>query len=521
MPMKRYYLAVRQILLQKAHLVLFCLALIVSIRSFWWAPNKMILLDTGATISAMSATAVMDASSFLPPPKQSASEERHTLSQGQPLQSTLKQQSASQLPPTTKIIQEHPNQNSNAYFQAPTPPDAPPFAIFYNSYIPTHMGQEGIDNALKIIKEQMHQVQHSDAARWSNQTVTMYYNTIGMNGILTQEYMQNSICQVTSTTTDSNKHHMETTTTNTGNDNQEEIQELPLVNTPARSVNCVHMDHYETGHEHVTLQRLYEYCQVNPTHRVSYLHPKGSFHKYEDGKNDRWRQRLTSATTHRLCLDPPNKSCNVCSLHFYPMWAPFMPGNMWTAQCSYIRKLKAPLHFDDDMDRVADHLLQLQQQHQLGFHLYNISDEDKLCRGRYSAECWIGSHPDLKPCELSDTANLIVWMMQGRSHEPFQFSMSPTTPIHGPWFQLNSTIKKQVLRDPAMRKREGFLLPGNIIKWYLLYNQLPPPSSWVWKWFPDAPYWQEGIRKHGPRVVEIFTRSMVHRDTAQKRVRHH
>jgi hypothetical protein len=481
--MKRLYQAVRQLLFQKTHLVFLFVAVLYSIRFLWLIPDSMVMTPEGLSPASLTRSA-----SFLPPANSVTNSDINDNKQDA-------QQPQSEPANIHKAAQEEP------YFRELEGAESTmPMAIFYNAYIPTHMGQEGIDNALNIMKEQMRQVQRSDAAHWDNRTITMYYNSVGQDGILTEEYMQNNICNVdTSIVGETNKDREARESVD------EQDQEPPHLHTP-RSITCKRMAHYDEAHEHVTLQRLHEYCQVNPTHTVIYLHPKGTFHKYEDGKNDRWRQRLTSASTHHLCLNPPDDTCNVCSLHFYPVWAPFMPGNMWSAKCEYIQKLREPLHFDKDMDMIAKQSIQMGQERKIGFHMYNINDEDKLCRGRYSAECWIGSHPDLVPCELSDTSNLIVWMMKGRDHEPFQFSMGPRTPIHGPYFQLNTTIKKQVLRDEVIRKREFFLLPGNILKWYTLYNEVPPPTSWVWKWYPDGAYWQDGISKYGSRVVDIMTR---------------
>jgi hypothetical protein len=53
---------------------------------------------------------------------------------------------------------------------------------------------------------------------------------------------------------------------------------------------CRHMLHYDEGGEDKTLQRLHEFCQdQDDDFRVSYIHSKGPFHQFEDGRNDRWR----------------------------------------------------------------------------------------------------------------------------------------------------------------------------------------------------------------------------------------
>ena len=66
----------------------------------------------------------------------------------------------------------------------------------------------------------------------------------------------------------------------------------------------------------------------------------GTYHN--TSHNEVWRKPLFEAAIHKDCIDPPDKSCNVCGLQFFPTWAHFMPGNFWTAQCSYINKLLPP-----------------------------------------------------------------------------------------------------------------------------------------------------------------------------------
>ena len=62
--------------------------------------------------------------------------------------------------------------------------------------------------------------------------------------------------------------------------------------------------------------------------------------------NRSWRRSMLEAVIHPACIDPPDGSCDVCGLLFFPTWAFFMPGNFWTARCSYVNKLIHPLEFE-------------------------------------------------------------------------------------------------------------------------------------------------------------------------------
>jgi len=52
------------------------------------------------------------------------------------------------------------------------------------------------------------------------------------------------------------------------------------------------------------------------------------------------------------------------------------------------------------------------------------------------------------------------------------------------------------------RVREFLFLVGNLLKWYMLYDDAPSASSWVWTFFPDGFLWSSGVAKYGRRVVE-------------------
>jgi type II secretory pathway pseudopilin PulG len=347
------------------------------------------------------------------------------------------------------------------------PDTAPQWSILYNVYIPDD--PEGTENTLRIVKEQMVQVGLSYANKQPNATLVLYYNSIGQEGVITQEFM-NTLC------TD---NHFQ----------------------------CRHMQHYPTGFEELTLTRVHEYCVDHPHHKVIYMHSKGSFHS-QAGTNEPWRYHLTEAALSDMCLRPPDRSCNVCGLQFFPMWAPFIPGNFWAADCSYIRMLVTPHVYRDKMEEVGRLVRKLLTRKQLFATLYNAEQEDKLCQGRYSAECWVGSHPALQPCDVSSTVLTKRWVVEkfvNKTLQKFQFSMAPRSGIHAPWLQMVDAHKKTVMQSTRHRLREFFFLPGNLIKWSIIYNEVPPPSSWAWSFFPDGEFWKEATKYYGSNVYRDVT----------------
>jgi hypothetical protein len=364
---------------------------------------------------------------------------------------------------------------------------SPPFAIFYNIYIPPDTVNdgddqgEGVQNALRIVEEQMIQVGGSYAATsalQNNQTLTVYYNTIGHATALNATYMSH-VCSKAS-----------------------------------KNMRCQHMRHYDQAYEEVTLERLKEYCHRHESHKAIYMHSKGSYHS-NGGKNEGWRRHMTMAVTDERCLatNPPSNNnhnntdrgtCNVCGLMLFVMPAFMFRGNFWAADCSYVNQLLPPVGFEYRLQKVQTTAKQLQNQSQL---LVNLQADinDNFGRGRYAAEHWVGSHPSFKPCDLTHTVDLLHWFRDWRSQD-FNWSMAPIAPLKGKWPYQPWKMVNVVRKNEALSRREYFLLPGRILRWYALYNDVPPPSSWVWSWFPDGQVWREAVDKYGSKAVIIMTK---------------
>jgi hypothetical protein len=181
------------------------------------------------------------------------------------------------------------NNQSSSLFSVQDPATSPPFAIFYNVYISKEADKEELEQSLAIVDDQMGQVGASYAASHKNKPVNVFFNTVGKRGVLDNAYMA-------------------------------------LVCSDRSNIRCIHMDHYDEGHEEVTLQRVYDYCQTHqePGQKIVYMHNKGSFHP--GGENHWWRRHMTLAVTDEKCLNPANNTCNTCGLVFFGVWAMMYPG---------------------------------------------------------------------------------------------------------------------------------------------------------------------------------------------------
>jgi hypothetical protein len=189
-------------------------------------------------------------------------------------------------------------------------------------------------------------------------------------------------------------------------------------------------------------------------------------------------------------------------------------GNFWTADCSYVNQLVPAQDFEDRLRRIQETAQQLQNRNQLLVNLQEDMDMN-FGRGRYASEHWIGSHPSFTPCDLTHTVSLQHWFQGSRSQD-FNWSMAPVAPLKAKWSYQPWKMVHRVVKFKPLSRREYFLLPGRILRWYALYNDVPPPSSWVWSWFPDGQFWREAVEKYGSKAVDIMTREIATNSSSVK-----
>jgi hypothetical protein len=213
------------------------------------------------------------------------------------------------------------------------------------------------------------------------------------------------------------------------------------------------------GDESVTLQMLWQYCQVVPdedAHEtlVVYLHSKGSFHPSR--LNHALRKALTAGALSKECAELPD-SCNVCSFRMSPLPFPHTPGNMWLSRCSYIKKLVSPTTFQVKMEE-----------------FYKGRD---TCNGRsrWSQEHYIHHHKDVKPCDLLERESY-TWSYDRSLNGNFKKDLQPA-----PRFNISTFLKPKTCDGFGIDVRQRLELS------HLIYNDTSFDKDWYgWKFFPNA-----------------------------------
>lgn len=205
---------------------------------------------------------------------------------------------------------------------------------------------------------------------------------------------------------------------------ESECQGDDPVNPNSSSRVCTQITSTPTGDESLTLQSLFEYCTNHHNSTVVYLHSKGSFNP--SWQQNTLRQVLMKAITSDECLNMNNDAnhslCNTCSTRFLYFPFPVYTGNMWVAKCSYVSMLVPPNQFEfrktELIKSIRNHTKEMSVRK--GWFMTNLDNftsykfpkrfsfwEDRVSwigTGRYASEHWIGSHPDLKPCEVFPSA---------------------------------------------------------------------------------------------------------------------
>jgi len=349
------------------------------------------------------------------------------------------------------------------------PPSGTSIILFYNLFIPYE--SEGAKHAIGVITEQLGQVASSLQKMEqdkSKASAALFYNLIGNEAAFPQKNMK-ALCS---------KLHPR--------------------------LSCEQIGYYETASESVTLQDIYDFCQNDAAAdaRITYIHSKGSYHQTEINTN--WRRALTDAVVHPDCLFPPDDQCNTCGAQFYTRFSTMYPGNMWTAKCSYVRKLLPPLE-GGEYDRKKKESVTKFLIYRLWGQLKSTLLEDRVDYfglGRYRLEHWIGSHPSIKPCELHNVSVSFERMITSNmTADDYAWGMGPRRAEVVDEFP---DARERIENDEDAQFREYFFLPGNLLKWFTLYGSegVPSQSSWAFKFFPAGDKWKELVRVHGVNAIE-------------------
>jgi hypothetical protein len=231
-----------------------------------------------------------------------------------------------------------------------------------------------------------------------------------------------------------------------------------------------------TGDEKLTLQFLHNHCVKHPEQQVIYLHTKGSYHSKPE--NNLFRRLLTKSAVSKDCiLQHKNKigdtslDCNVCSARFspYPHW--HSPGNMWRAECDYISKLIPPKDFPRKMKEVIESAREQTNK------IIRSKNSWKFGASRFSAEHWVHTHPDVKPCDVYTGA--FVWNYDNL----WQSSLERVQDLHclkAPRFSKEKYFK------PWLGIHDNFYfstIEYRLFELEILYGHVPPNGSWVWDFY--------------------------------------
>jgi hypothetical protein len=193
-----------------------------------------------------------------------------------------------------------------------------------------------------------------------------------------------------------------------------------------------------------------------------------------------------------------------------------LQGNMFSAKCSYVSKLLSLSKFQQKTNELWKYEKQMRLEGTYENELFEWAP-NTVGFDRYASEHWLGSHPDLTPCDVSPTIQLKHWQEDdNHSYDrEFSWSLAPMRPISDSWDWHNycmQTFNATVALSNESRFRQYFLLRGLIYRWITLFGTIAHPESWAWKWFPDGPRWLQAVEKFGINVLNMMIYVDVHMD---------
>ena len=340
-----------------------------------------------------------------------------------------------------------------ASFSSPTTP----VAVFFNVYIPPAVEDDAaeLERVLDIFREQMVQV-GKESALSHRENVVVHLITIGAK---VKPSTISVVCR-------------------------------------RAGVNCMHERHYEQGFEMVTQQHLLEFCQreENESSIVGYIHNKGSYHPMPI--QDKRRRGLTAAALSEECMSMLDEDkCNVCGNGFKSIWGPFWQCNFWSARCDYVKNLVPPSELVSMNTRAME-----TRPKEMTMDLYFNNGMDPsyekrmtfaLPKGRFASEHFVGTHPKLVPCS-SKGGN---WWSNDppgdlRSHVARAGGLDDAK-----WF-FEEHLGRE-MKTGNKHLTEYWFLPGLLWRYHVLYNEMPPSDSWIWRHFPDGENWKAAVEQFG------------------------
>lgn len=149
------------------------------------------------------------------------------------------------------------------------------------------------------------------------------------------------------------------------------------------------------------------------------------------------------------------------------------------------------------MSSYHHHLLMSSYHHHLLDANFWLTRGPSLGLDRFANEAWIGSHPDVTPCDISPLKSFSLYQHLDAVTIPKpQFGMLPKRTFEDIvlFQEIGIREKKQaVMQNETLRKQDIFLLPGLLFKWDFHYHSVPSNTSWVFDQYPDGPYWRQMV----------------------------
>ena len=386
-----------------------------------------------------------------------------------------------------------------------------PFTVFWNLYLPSDLDKAG--RVLDAMREQVHQVARSAA----KEPLVLKYVTIGNLSLIMNNQMMTTLVDQTC--------------------------------AKYSNLECHHIKHVANGFEEVTLDELYDHCMTNDNDynaNVAYIHNKGSYNpegrfdrvKKKTERQDAWRRHGTAAALHPHCRNLSNSSspsssvsflennkknkasteCNVCGLFWAPLPWNHASGNFWTARCDYVRQLVRPSSFLQRMDHLVNHVyLPMVNQGRLLVSINRML----MGQSRYSMEAWVGSHPTVRPCDMSTDPDMRDWIHYDRLNATAPLDDPDGTdtvmkwalfPRHNFWTSVaysKPRFRPRRYKKVETRLRDYNVLGGMLLRWKDVYGEttMPPDDSWIWSFYPDGEVWKQGLKTHGmAKVYEAISK---------------
>lgn len=181
------------------------------------------------------------------------------------------------------------------------------------------------------------------------------------------------------------------------------------------------------------------------------------------------------------------------------------PLHSFTATCDYVKTLITPNEYEQKLTDFIRLERSLANHTGRFVNMQFLDFDERMGFGRYAAEHWILSSPESIPCDLDGEQRGVdaYQLSKNVTNDAFVWGMYPHEG------QTTQLFHEDLVSNKSLRVKDYFLLAGNLLKWFHLYDKLPPKGSWVYQIFPDGKEWEEAVEEFGVHAQEVmFSRSL-------------